>query len=85
MVYIGTKLQVPQHSDEKAWKRFYDYVTAPYFGSKAIDVASFDVGRDVENRHWRVCQLRGTAAGCERCKEVDGRSPEGEWNAYGRK
>lgn len=79
---IGTKLQVPQHADEKGWKRFYDQVTAPGY---TTDISQIDPERDIENKHWMSCQLKTTAAGCERCKAVDGRNPEMDWNRFGKK
>ena len=81
MVNIGTKLQVPQHGDEKGWKKFYDQVTAPGY---ATDISELDPKREIENKHWMVCQLKMTSAGCERCREVDKRNPEMDWNRYGK-
>ena len=81
MVDIGTKLQVPLHDDEKGWKRFYDQVTAPGYPT---DITNLDPARQMENKHWMVCQLRNTVAGCDRCRAVDKRNPEMDWNHYGK-
>lgn len=81
MVNVGTKLQVPRHGDEKGWTKFYDQVTAPGY---TTDISDIDPTRETENKHWMVCQLKTTAAGCERCREVDKRNPEMDWNRYGK-
>lgn len=81
MVNIGTKLQVPPRADEKAWRRFYDQVTAPGY---ATDISVLDPERDVENRHWVVCQLRRREGACERCRVVAGRTPVVDWNRFGK-
>ena len=81
MVDIGTKLQVPPHTDEKAWMRFYDQVTAPGY---ATDISVLDPKRDVENQHWVKCQLKRRALGCERCEKMKKRVPVVNWNGYGK-
>lgn len=81
MVNIGTKLQVPPQNDERAWKAFYDQVMTPGYST---DIYALDLGRDVKNKHWSVCQLKATAKGCERCREVEKRNPEMDWNIYGK-
>ena len=81
LVNVGTKLQVPPHADEKAWRKFYDQVTAPGYRT---DISGLDPWRDGENKHWGVCLLRGSKAGCERCRGVAERTPVVDWNRYGK-
>lgn len=88
MYHVGPKLEVPPHSNVKAWLLFYDFITRPYKTWNFRNYcAEIDPIRDEENKHWCECRLRDTPWGCERCNGIANRVlPDWEkvslhWNA----
>ena len=80
MHHIGHKCEVPPRDDSKGWRLFYDYMTAPGYGS----CKDLDEERDRENSHWVQCKLRKDGRECDRCaavaKRVAGAGEGVRWN-----